>query len=236
VNGQFHAFNTQHLFTLGLIGCLCFAIARAGRGISLSSRKWLGRFLGSLLLSYAAVLYIREAAGHALSWQYSLPLELCNLVLIACIVALFWPNQLITETTYFWGLGGVLQATLTPDLSRGFPSWDYVLFFWSHGVTLISIVFLITAREFRPRKGSVLRMMILLNCYALVVGAIDAVFGWNYGYLCRKPWGASLLDYLGPWPWYLLSLELVSFLIFLLLYLPWNIKGTRSTRTMRMDS
>jgi hypothetical integral membrane protein (TIGR02206 family) len=228
MSDQIHAFNTQHLVTLGVIGCLCVIVAYVARRVSLSSRKWLSRFLGFLLLSYAVVFYFQETAAHALSWRDSLPLELCNLVLIVCIIALFWPKPLITETTYFLGLGGVLQATLTPDLSRGFPSWDYVLFFWSHGATLISIVFLITAREFRPRKGSIVRMMIVLNCYALVVGAIDAAFGWNYGYLCRKPWRASLLDYLGPWPWYLLSLEIVSFLIFLLLYLPWKIRCIRA--------
>lgn len=65
-------------------------------------------------------------------------------------------------------------------------------------------------------------MMIALNCYALVVGAVNANWGWNYGYLCRKPSGPSLLDYLGPWPWYLLSLELVALAMFLLLELPWR--------------
>ncbi len=224
----FHAFSAQHLIAIGLIGCLCVVVAHVARRISLSLRKWLGRFLGFLLLSCAAVLYFQEAAGHALSWQDSLPLELCNVVLISCIIALFRPNQLIIEITYFLGLGGVLQATLTPDLSRGFPSWDFILFFWSHGGTLISIIFLIAAREFRPRSRSILRMMIALNGYALVVGTLDAVFGWNYGYLCRKPWRASLLDYLGPWPWYLLSLELVSSLIFLLLCLPWEIRRGRA--------
>jgi len=230
----FHAFSIQHLVTLAVIAFLCLTIARTAREMLLSSRKWLGGFLGSLLLIYAAVLYYQEAAGHALSWQDSLPLELCNLVLIACIIALFWPNQLITEITYFCGLGGVLQATLTPDLSQGFPSWNFILFFWSHGVTLVSIIFLISAREFRPRKGSIRRMMIVLNCYALVVGVIDAIGGWNYGYLCRKPYGhPSLLDVLGPWPWYILSLEAVAFLTFLLLSLPWRLlSSTKSCQSV----
>jgi hypothetical integral membrane protein (TIGR02206 family) len=152
-----------------------------------------------------------------------LPLELCNLVLIACIVALFKPNQLISEIAYFWGLGGVLQATLTPDLSAGFPSWSFFLFFWSHGVALAAIVFLIAGQKFRPRKGSVLRMMIAINGYAVIVGAINAATGWNYGYLCRKPYGASLYDFLGPWPWYLLSLEGVALATFLILDFPWAI-------------
>jgi len=30
-------------------------------------------------------------------------------------------------------------------------------------------------------------MMIALNIYGLVVGVLDWIAGWNYGYLCRKP-------------------------------------------------
>jgi len=119
----------------------------------------------------------------------------------------------------------VLQATATPELSRGFPSWDFILFFWSHGVTLMAIIFLIAEPGFKPRRGSIVRLMIALNIYGLVVGAIDAVAGWNYGYLCRKPSEPSLLDVLGPWPWYLFSIEVIALLTFLILYLPWWISG-----------
>jgi len=220
----FHAFNVQHLITLGIIIALCLLIAWKARAGKI--RKIVGWLIGFLLLSYAAVLYAQQALENALSLQYSLPLELCNLVLMICIFSLFRPNQLATEVAYFWGLGGVLQATLTPDLSRGFPSWDFVFFFWSHGVTLVAIIFLVVGREFKPRRGSVVRMMIALNAYGLAVGIIDAIAGWNYGYLCHKPAEPSLLDFLGPWPWYLLSIELIAFLTFLLLGLPWRISGS----------
>ncbi len=219
----FHALDHQHLATLGIIAAICLLLAWKAR--SGNVRKWVGRLIGFLLLSYAAVLYIQQGIEHALDWSYSLPLELCNLVLITCVISLFWPNPLTTEISYFWGLGGVLQATATPDLSRGFPSWDFVLFFWSHGVILMGIIFLITGREFRPRHGSVVRMMIALNIYGLVVGALNAVTGWNYGYLCRKPAEPSLLDVLGPWPWYLLSIEVIALLTFLILDLPWRVSG-----------
>ena len=33
----------------------------------------------------------------------------------------------------------------------------------------------------------------------------------------------SLLDFLGPWPWYLLSLELIALVSFFLLDLPWRL-------------
>jgi len=220
----FHAFNAQHLVTLGIIAVFCLLLmwtARAGK-----CPKIIRYSIGFLLLGYAVFFYVQQAMQNALSWQYALPFELCSLVLIACILSLFRPNQFTTEIAYFWGVGGVLQATVTPDLSRGFPSWDFIMFFWSHGATLMAILFLAACREFRPRRGSIMRMMIALNAYGLVVGTIDAITGWNYGYLCRKPAEPSLLDYLGPWPWYLLSIELIALITFLLLELPWRISGS----------
>jgi hypothetical integral membrane protein (TIGR02206 family) len=219
----FQTFGAQHLITLGVIAALCALVFAAARYWIGSKRVWLGRLLGLSLLAYAACIYIQQGLTHGLTWENSLPLDLCNLVLIACIISLFRPIHFITEIAYFWGLGGVLQATLTPDLARGFPSWDFAFFFWGHGATLLGIVFLTSDRNFRPHKNSVGRMMIALNAYAVVVGSINAITGWNYGYLCRKPAMPSLFDFLGPWPWYLLSLELIAFLTFLILDRLWRL-------------
>ena len=65
-------------------------------------------------------------------------------------------------------------------------------------------------------------MLLAANVYGIVVGTLDWIFGWNYGYLCAKPVMPSLLDYLGPWPWYLLSIEAIAFVSFLLLELPFK--------------
>ncbi len=219
----FHVFKAQHVVTLGVIFALCVLLFWAARGADSPRRKWMGRLVGFAVLSYIVCVYAQQAIEHSLSWEYSLPLELCNLVMVACLVSLFRPGQLAIEISYFWGLGGVLQAIATPDLAQGFPSWDFMLFFWGHGATLLAIVFLISGRQFRPSKRSVIRMMIALNIYGLAVGVIDGIMGWNYGYLCRKPSMPSLMDFLGPWPWYLLSIEFIAFLTFLLLDLPWRL-------------
>lgn len=218
ITTAFHTFDTQHLITLAVIVAACIILFRLAKMGTPPARKWTGRLLGVVLLSYAGCLYLQQGFAKQLSLEYSLPLDLCNLVLIACVVSLFKPNRFASEIAYFWGLGGVVQATVTPDISVGFPSWDFALFFWGHGATLLAIVFLTTDRGFNPRKKSIVRMMVALNIYALAVGLINAAAGWNYGYLCRKPSMPSLLDWLGPWPWYLLSLELIAFLTFLILY------------------
>ena len=62
-----------------------------------------------------------------------------------------------------------------------------------------------------------------LNFLLVTVGTVNFLTGGNYMFLARKPETASLLDVLGPYPWYLLSLEAVALLLFLVLYLPFAI-------------
>ncbi|MEW6284392.1 MAG: TIGR02206 family membrane protein, partial [Candidatus Eremiobacterota bacterium] len=123
---------------------------------------------------------------------------------------------MLQELAYFWGLAGAPQALLTPDLSRGFPSWYYLEYFLGHGIIFAGLAYLIGVQGFRPGPGAVLRVMLALNAYAVVVGAIDYAFDWNYGYLCQKAPG-SLMESMGPWPWYLLVMEAVALVNFVLL-------------------
>jgi len=227
----FRFFGFQHLLALATICVLGFLVARGSRRLAGSSRAWMGRTLGALLIAYAVVMYIHLGISGEFGADWALPFELCHWVLIACVVTLFYPNQLASEIAYFWGFGGTLQAVLTPDIGTAFPSWDFVMFFWGHGITLLAIVFLIAARGFRPRRNSVLRMFLALNAYGLTAGLIDLIFHWDYGYLCQKPLRPSLLDYLGPWPWYLLSLEVLGLALFYILLLPWRLFD----RPVRLD-
>jgi len=214
----------DRLATLALIVLFGYLIARACRRWPDRERRWVGRALAFTLVAYATVTYIKMGLAGELSVTYALPLELCHWVMIACVVALLRPSRYASEVAYYWGLAGTSQAAITPDISRGFPSWEFVLFFWSHGGVLLAVVFIIAGQGFRPGPGSMWRAFAWLNAYALAVGTIDHIFGWNYGYLCAKPYHPSLLDYMGPWPWYLLSLEAVAIVSFSLLYLPWRLR------------
>lgn len=54
------------------------------------------------------------------------------------------------------------------------------------------------------------------------------MIGNNYLFVADKPDFPTLLDALGPWPWYILQLELVGFAILFLLYIPFLIKDWRA--------
>ncbi len=81
---------------------------------------------------------------------------------------------------------------------------------------------------FRPTWRSFARVAILGNVYMGVVFLINSLIGSNYMFINRKPDTPSLIDLLPPWPYYLIYLELIGFVVFLLLYLPYIIKDWRA--------
>ena len=177
------------------------------------------------------LFYVQQGLDGALSWQYSLPLELCNLVLIACIVSLSGRTDSLSKLPS--GAAGCFAG----DDPRTWP-WDslrrFLPFFWSHGRLWPRLLSWQPPAIQAARRG-IVRMMLALNVYGIAVGAIDALAGWNYGYLCHKPAVPSLLDFLGPWPWYLISIEGVALLSFVILYLPWRIGESLRTSKAVVD-
>jgi hypothetical integral membrane protein (TIGR02206 family) len=114
------------------------------------------------------------------------------------------------------------MAILTPNLWEPFPSFGTVQFFVAHGLIVAGALFLAWSKLARPRRWSVGRAMLGVNLFAACVGIFDAVYKTDYMYLRAKPQNASMLDFLGPWPWYIVAAEGVALVIFLLLYLPFR--------------
>jgi hypothetical integral membrane protein (TIGR02206 family) len=84
---------------------------------------------------------------------------------------------------------------------------------------------------YRPTWRSYGRVLIWSNVYMLFVGIVNALIGSNYMFIAHKPETASLIDVLGPWPWYILALEAIGFVLFLLLYLPFAFRDIAARRS-----
>ena len=163
-----------------------------------------------------------------LTFPFKLPLHLCDLTLYLTVIALFTLSPAVFDVAYCCALAGTSMALLTPDLWENFPSVSTVQYFIAHGLVVAAALYLVWSRLARPRRGSVARAMLAINLLAAFDGVFNWIFKTNYMYLCAKPANASLLDFLGPWPWYIVATEGVAFVLFRLLCLPY--RGQRKKR------
>lgn len=150
----------------------------------------------------------------------NLPLQLCDVTLWATVLACFARTPLAVEFAYFTGFAGSSMALLTPDLWSPWPSYPAIYFFVAHGAIIVACAVLVFGKVAPVRPGAVWRTFGLMAAYGAAVGAFDAIIGANYMYLCRKPLNPSVLDFLGPWPLYLLGGAAVGLALFWILWIP----------------
>jgi hypothetical integral membrane protein (TIGR02206 family) len=166
---------------------------------------------------------------------FSLPLQLCTFSVPVAALMLATRSARVFEPLYFWCFAGATQALITPDLqARGynFPHFCYWIFFTSHASIYLAVVFASAGWGFRPTWRSLPRTFLITNLLMAVVGLVNWLTGGNYMFIAHKPDYPTLIDALGPWPWYIIGLELIGIVAFTLVYLPFAL-GDRLRRTSR---
>ncbi len=186
----------------------------------------------------AIILWANEFAWHI--WNYGvgrwtiqtmLPLHLCSVLVWVGALMLVTKNYRIYEFAYLLGISGALQALLTPDLGiYGFPHFRFFQTFLSHGLIVTAAIYMTTVEGFRPTWKSLGRVALWANVYMVIVFFINRAIGSNYLMINGRPATPSLLDLLPDWPVYILYMEALGLICFLLLYLPFAIKDWRSAR------
>jgi len=232
-DNPFVTFGPAHLAAMGAVVLVSGALplaARLARSAKLTWAICIG--LSAVLVGNELVTYVHDfLAGPLMAFlRNSLPLHICGMGTYLTAWALLRRSRRVFEVAYFWGLGGSLQAVLTPNLAFGWPSYYFVRFFITHGGIVAGVVFAVLALRLRPSRGAVWRVLLITNGCMAVVAAADWLLGANYMFLCRAPAGESPFFFL-PWPWYLLVLEAAGLGISLLLYLPFWLLRRRGTAT-----
>lgn len=223
MSSDFRLFGTTHLLIVASIPLLGVLLGVKSRGNPALARN-VRILLGSFLLVHELAWYAFNLLKGWVHFPYGLPLNLCDIVVWLTIVAALTSKPLAFDLAYYWGLVGSAMAVLTPDLGVPLASFPGIYFFTAHGGVIVTLLFLVWGRIAQPREGSFWKAFLILNLYAGLVGLFNAVFKTNYFYLCEKPTGSSLLDYMGSWPFYLLTGEFFAILAFWLLWLPFRTK------------
>ncbi len=221
-------FSTPHLAAIALILLSCAALLLFRKKLQKEPTGYrFGIILAVIISVQQMLLYAWYTCSGEWSLSRTLPVQLCDISLFLCVPVLATRNKYLSELLYFWGLGGATQAILTPDMGGyTFPHFVFYQFFLGHGLIVLTCLFLVLVCRFRPTFQSVIRTFIITNLYAAVILPVNALTGGNYLFLRYKPQGGSIMGLLGPWPWYILWLEAVAIILFLLLYLPFAFKGT----------
>jgi hypothetical integral membrane protein (TIGR02206 family) len=210
-------FSAEHLAALGAIttaaGLSVVVARRHGERASVP----LSRALALVILAGWIGEQVANVVEGIWSARFTLPLQLTDVVSLTAVVALWRPRPLLVELTYFWALTASLQATLTPDLARTFPSVFYFTYFTYHAGAIVAACLLVYGRRMYPRPGAAWRVLAVTLAFAAVAGVANVLTGGNYMYLRRKPVHSSLLDLMAGWPWYILETTVLALAMLLAL-------------------
>lgn len=227
----FILFGKEHLTALGIIILLTVSLPLLVR--KYSSHTWefkIRLILGAMIWGQEIALNVYRIMYQEWYFSNSLPFHLCGFAVLLLPVMLYRKKYSLYEILYFWGLAGATQALLTPNIDVGFPHFRFLQFFISHGLIVFTVVYATVVWNYVPTLRSLFKASILTLFLLFPIGLINKITHGNYFFIAHKPETASVLDYFGPWPWYILPMIGMGVLMFLVVYSPVGLRKKRSER------
>ncbi len=213
--------SATHWFAIGWLVLMMLVIIVSKRYLIANPLK-----TRSVEIVFALSLLLMEMTYHvtyvlAGRWElnYSLPMELCSFSLFASIIVLITGNKKVIDFVFFVGIGGAAQAYATPFIDFGFPHFRYFHFFYIHGGIILTAFYFYWIKAYRPTFKGLLRTLVIINILLPIVIIINKLTAGNYMFLNAKPAKGTLFDYLGPYPYYIASLEGVVLFTFMILWI-----------------
>ncbi|MBL9160973.1 MAG: TIGR02206 family membrane protein [Verrucomicrobiales bacterium] len=218
----FIPFSQEHLHVL-LIGFAGIVVVlMAGRRGGICEKAATNGLAWINLAAWPISLVAAWWQGGAMDLENLLPFHLCDVAAVTAGLALLTKRfPLFRSLTYFWGLAGTIQGLVTPAIRETGPI--FFSFFLQHFTIVAAALYLPIVLRWRPRRpvwkavGEVFAWSVAYLLFAIVVNAIT---GANFAYVSHPPANPSLLDHLGPWPWYVFSMLGIALVFYTLLWLP----------------
>lgn len=151
-----------------------------------------------------------------LAFPDRVPLHVCNVATWVGVIACVTLSPTACEFAYFWGIIGAGMALMTPDMGALWPP----RFFINHGAMILTAITLGSGGIMRIRRGAIGRAYGWFAFYIGLVGLYNWRFGTNFAFVAHKPTSPTLMDFLGPWPLYLVSEAALGVVLLYLLWFP----------------
>lgn len=225
---EFTTFGTSHWVMIALFFAGIPAAVLLGRAVRGTDREVLvSRVFAVAIPCFTVPLQVIDFLPGNYSLQTTWPLQLCDLAWVAATVALWTRHRFFVALTYFWGLVLTTQALVTPDLASPFPDPKFLAFWGMHYLIVWAAIYLVWGLRRTPAWRDYATTVATTLVWLVTVFAINSALGTNYGFVNRKPPRGSLLDYLGPWPTYVLLEIVVIAAVWALMTWPWVRRGAQ---------
>ena len=220
---RFDPMGTSHLvmlavFVLGLVPAALLGRRLRARG---RARRTTRHWAVPALLLVLAFQLVDFLPGN-FDLQTTLPLQLCDLAMLATVVALWTHHPMAVALTYYWGLTLTPQALLTPALVHDFPDPKFLGFWVMHLLIVWGAVLLTWGLGIRPTWRTYGTSVAITLVWLVAVFVFNTAVGTNYGFVNGKPATGSGLDYLPAWPWYLVIEVVLVAAVWALITWPWT--------------
>jgi hypothetical integral membrane protein (TIGR02206 family) len=219
---RFEAYGPSHLLVLAIFAIGVVLVVLAGRRLAGGpAEQTARRVFAVVLLCVTIPLQILQLMPDEWNLQTSLPFQLCDLAWMFAAHALWTRNRLSATVTYLWGITLTTQGMLTPDLASDFPEARFLMFWGMHVLIVWASFFLVLGLGILPTWLTYRGTVAITLGWAACAYVFNVVAGTNYGYVNRLPKNASLLDYLGPWPMFVVLEIVIVAVVWALLTWPW---------------
>ena len=216
---KFVLFSNEHLITMGIGFASCILLVFLGFFTEKKTAFAKIIAIAVLGIKIAEILFRHYYYGETVAQL--LPLHLCPIVIILSIFMMFFHSEVIFQAVYFWSIGAFF-AIIMPEIRDGMSNFASQSFFITHFFILFSTAYAFVHFRFRPTRAGFLCSFLLLVTLAFVMYFVNNKLGTNYLYVNHPPVTKSLMDFMGPWPYYIFSLAGIDIAISFFMYLPFR--------------
>ena len=219
----FVIFGNAHLITLFIIIAIAIVFPLIVKTRPVSQIILITKIMGVTLISLEFIKPLIWHYSMDFPWIELAPIHMCNLSTLFIGIFLITKKRLFFEVAFFWGIGGGINALITPDIPNSFPDPQYILFFFGHGLLIIAIAYACISLANRPTLNSVKNGIYFSLITLPVIYFINKILGppANYWYLGSKPVGDSILNLFPAPPLHIPVLIIIGVFLFFLIYSPY---------------
>ena len=234
-NKDFCAGSTEHVVAVLLVTCLCLIATQLAKKSTPEKQDQITKgFAWALVFnvliwqavkSYVSFLPENDPAYVKYNWGEDLPLNPCNWLAFVALAYRYTKKEWLWPIMYFFVWVFTFNAIITPALYENFPHFNFCKFWISHTGLVMFVVHLLRLKAPELQLKNLFHAYGALQIFTILCLLINYIVGdtANYFFLAHKPFSASILDILGPWPWYIIQGDVIALGLFFLAWAPYKI-------------